>query len=208
MKTNHAPKTTEKKRSYKQGARAEATARTAETIVEVFAGFLETGWYNDISLERIAAAANVTVPTILRHFGSKEGILEAITVKFGDEILSRRTVEPGDIDRAIAVIVEDYEITGDVVVRFLAQEDQIPAIRAITDFGRASHRRWCRQTFAPYFDGLAPDRQEWLNDSLVVALDLYTWKLWRRDRGRSAEDVRVFMKTLVLGMIGPVNGAV
>jgi AcrR family transcriptional regulator len=207
MKTNHAPKTTEAKRSYKQGARAESSARTAEAIIDAFAGFLETGWYNDISLERIAAAANVTVPTILRHFGSKEGILEAITAKFEEEILRRRAVAPGDIDRAIAVIVEDYEITGDVVVRFLAQEDRIPAIRAITDFGRASHRRWCRQTFAPYFDGLSPDRAEWLNDGLVVALDIYVWKLLRRDRGRSAEDVRTFMKTLVLGMIGPDSRA-
>ncbi len=206
MKTD-LPFQTESKRAYKQGARAEAAARTADAIVDAFATFLETEWYNDVSLERIAATANVTVPTILRHFGSKEGILEAVNERVAQDILARRTVAPGNIDAAIAVLVEDYELAGDMIVRLLAQEDRIPAIRTITDFGRASHRRWVRAVFAPYLDGLAPDRQEWLNDSLVVALDLYVWKLLRRDRGRSADDVRAFMKSLVLSMIGPVERA-
>ncbi len=206
MKTKTSP--AESKRTYKQGARAEAAARTAQAIVEAFAGFLATEWYNDISLERVAAAAEVTVPTILRHFGSKEGILEGVNVKMEAEIMGRRTVAPGDIDAAIAVIVEDYDVAGDMVIRFLAQEDRIPAIRTITDFGRASHRGWVRATFAPYLDGLAPDQLEWRLDGLVTALDLWVWKLLRRDRGRSAQDVRAFMKTLVLGMIGPIERAV
>ncbi len=94
--------------------------------------------YNDVSLERIAATANVTVPTILRHFGSKEGILEAVNERVAQDINARRTVEPGNIDGAIAVLVEDYDLAGDMTVRLLAQEDRIPAIRTITDFGRAA----------------------------------------------------------------------
>ncbi len=206
MKTN-LPLQTESKRAYKQGARAQAAARTADAIIDAFARFLETEWYNDVSLERIAATANVTVPTILRHFGSKEGILEAVNERVAQDINARRTVEPGNIDGAIAVLVEDYDLAGDMTVRLLAQEDRIPAIRTITDFGRASHRRWVRAVFAPYLDGLAPDRQDWLNDGLVVALDLYVWKLLRRDRGRSPEDVRAYMKSLVCGMIGPIDRA-
>ena len=205
MKTNHAQTTTETKRPYRQGARAEAAARTAHAIAQALKEFLETEWYNDVSLERIAAAADVTVPTVLRHFGSKEGILDGVLAIMEHEITHRRTVLPGDIDGAIAAVVSDYEVLGDMVLRILCQEDRIPAMRKVTDFGRASYRRWLRAAFAPYFDGLTPDRQEWLNDGLVICLDIYVWKLIRRDRGRSAQDVRDYMKTLVLGMIGSVE---
>jgi AcrR family transcriptional regulator len=206
MKANH-PSKTDPKRPYRQGARAEASARTTEAIVDAFARFLETEWYNDVSLERIAQEAGTTVQTVLRHFGSKEGILDGVRDRVEREVMGRRNVAPGQVDAAIAVITEDYEIAGDMMLRFLAQEDRVPAIRALTDFGRASHRRWVRKTFAPYFENLPQERQEWLNDGLVVALDIYVWKLLRRDRGRSAEDVRTFMKTLVLGMIGPESRA-
>lgn len=206
MKTNHPPQI-DSKRAYKQGARAEAAARTAQAIVAALRTFLETEWYNDVSLERIAQAAGTTVQTILRHFGSKEGVLEAVALNLESEITHRRTVAPGDVDGAIAVVVEDYEVLGDMVLRFLAQEDRISAIRKVTDFGRANYRRWVRETFEPYFDGLAPDSQEWLNDGLVVALDIYVWKLIRRDRGRSAQDVRAYMKQLVDAMIGPHDRA-
>ncbi|HEY1124821.1 MAG TPA: TetR/AcrR family transcriptional regulator [Sphingobium sp.] len=197
---------TDAKRSYRQGARAEASQRTADAIVRAFATFLETEWYNDVSLERIAAAADVTVPTVLRHFGSKEGILTGVQKQFETEIIARRAVAPGNIDGAIAVVVEDYETAGDMVLRFLAQEDRVPAIRTVTDFGRSSHRGWVGEVFKPYLDGLTPDRREWMTDCLSIALDIYVWKLMRRDRGRSAEDVRAYMKSLVCSMIGPTNG--
>jgi len=207
MKTNRKPEA-DSRRPYRQGARAEASARTADAIVNVFAKFLETEWYDDVSLERIAQGAGTTVQTVLRHFGNKEGVLAAVGARIEQDVMGRRAVEPGNVDAAIAAITEDYEIAGDMMLRFLAQEDRVPAIRALTDFGRASHRRWVNAAFAPYRDGLAPDRQAWLVDGLVIALDIYIWKLLRRDRGRSAEDVRAFMKTLILGMIGPDRPAV
>lgn len=207
MKTNHASKTTETKRPYRQGARAEAAARNAEAVIDAFRTFLNTDWYNDISLERLAAAANVTVPTILRRFGNKEGILEALTARFEQEILMRRTVAPGDIDAAIAVLVADYEVAGDMILRLLAQEDRIPAIRNITDFGRGRHRDWVRSTFATHLEGLPPDVAEWRLDGLTTALDIHIWKLLRRERGRSPEDVRAYMTSLVCAIIGPSDRA-
>lgn len=198
-----SPPASETKRAYRQGARAEAAARTAEAIVAVFRNLMETGWYNEISLERVAKAAKVTVPTILRHFGSKEGLLEAVALQYSHEVIATRKIRPGDMDAAIDGVITDYEEAGEMVLRFLAQEDYIPAMKAVTDYGRAHHRQWIADNFAPYLEGLDQTERDWRIDGLVVALDIYTWKLWRRDRGRSPEDVRQFMKQLVTAIIGP-----
>lgn len=197
------PSLTEPRRAYRQGARAQAAAQTAETIIDVFLRHLETRWYDDISLATIAKDAGVTVPTILRHFGSKEGILEATGKRFEGEVLVRRHVGSSDIDEIIAALLADYESSGDFMMRFLAQETRFPALKAMTDLGRAQHRLWVRRCFAPYFDGLTPEQEEWQLDGLIMALDLYVWQVWRRDRGRSPEEVARFMRTLVDAILGP-----
>jgi AcrR family transcriptional regulator len=202
MKENQSVQA-EPRRSYRQGARAEAAARTAQAIVAAFGQLLESHWYDDVSLERVAQDAGTTVQTLLRHFGSKEGVLRAFAARLDQDVLARRGVAPGDVDAAIAGVVSDYEQVGDMVLRFLAQEDRIPTLRAIADFGRAGHRRWVRMVFAPWLDGIAPEEEERRLDGLVVALDLYVWKLLRRDRGRSEAEVRAYMKALICGILGP-----
>lgn len=192
----------EPKRAYRQGARAEAAAKTADAIVVACTNFLATEWYDDISLERLARAANVTVPTVLRHFGSKEGVLQAVGERFQVDAMVRRSIMPGDIDGAIGVVVEDYEVGGDMVMQFLNQEGRIPGIKAITTIGRRGHRAWVREIFAPWLDGLSPEEEVWKLDGLVVSLDLYVWQVLRRDRGRSPDEVKRFMRSLVRGIIG------
>jgi len=198
---------TEQKRPYRQGARAEAAARTAATILDTFIGHLETHWYDDISLATVAQSAGVTVPTILRHFGSKEGLLEAVGRHFETEVSARRHVTSGDIDAIISALMVDYEMAGDIMMRFLAQESRFPAVKQLTDIGRAQHRSWVRRCFDQYFSGLTPEQEEWQLDGLIMSLDLYVWQVWRRDRGRSPEDVKRFMRTLVDAILGPKSGS-
>lgn len=200
------PPLTEPKRTYRQGARAQSAAQTAETIIDVFLRYLETHWYEDISLATIAREAGVTVPTVLRHFGSKEGILEATAKRFEGEVLVRRKVGSTDIDEIIAALLSDYESSGDFMMRFLAQEARFPALKAMTDLGRSQHRMWVRRSFEPYFEGLTPEQEEWQLDGLIMSLDLYVWQVLRRDRGRSPEEVARFMRTLVDAILGSKPG--
>ncbi|MBN8829060.1 MAG: TetR/AcrR family transcriptional regulator [Sphingomonadales bacterium] len=196
------PPLTDHKRTYRLGARAEAAARTADAILDAFLEYLERDWYDDISLVRVAKAAGVTVPTILRHFGSKEGLLEAVGKRFAGEVLKRRDLAPGDIDGSIAALVADYETAGDMMMRFVAQEERFPALKTLTSMGRSEHRAWVRRSFAPYLEGLSEEQVEWRLDGLIMALDLYVWQVLRRDRGRSAEEVCRFMRSLVDGILG------
>lgn len=195
------------RRPYRQSARAEAASRTAEAIADAFLGHMASHWYDDISLASVAKTAGVTVPTILRHFGSKEGVLEAIGKRFETEVRERRRMTPGDIDGAIAALVADYETAGDMMMRFLAQETRFPALRRLTDVGRVQHRSWVRESFAPCLAGLTPEQEEWQLDGLIMSLDLYVWQVLRRDRGRSPEDVKRFMRALVNGILGSKPGS-
>lgn len=200
MKTNHALSDTPK-RPYRQGARAEAAARTAAAIVDAFYDYLQSHWYDDITLDMVAARAGVTVQTILRRFGSKEGVLDSVRDKIDTDVEHRRAVADGDVAAAVRAVVDDYEAVGDLVIRFLAQEGRIAAVRSICDFGRSDHRRWIADSFAPQLAGLDPATRAWRIDALATALDVYVWQLVRRDSGRDRADVERFMTLAVRSIL-------
>ncbi|GAC1618856.1 MAG: hypothetical protein NVS9B1_27700 [Candidatus Dormibacteraceae bacterium] len=63
-------------RAYKQQVRAE---RTAETRARILAAALATlPDANDLQMEEIARRAEVSIPTIYSHFGSRGGLLSAL----------------------------------------------------------------------------------------------------------------------------------
>lgn len=181
-------------RGYRQGARAAATAATGERILQAFLQRIRTQWFDEITLDAIAADAGVTVQTVVRRFGGKEGLLTAACAQIREDILARRRVAAGDIPNAIDALARDYEALGELVMHMLAQEGRYPAIRVITDTGRRSHRDWVAELFAPWLGKLAPATRRSTLDALVVATDLYVWALIRRDLGRSLSDY----KSLVL----------
>lgn len=206
MKSKSTTAKPSRKRSYRQTARAESAEETAVRIVDAFRRFLLTDWYDDITLGRVAEAAGVTIPTILRRFGSKEGVLEAAWNQLAVDIKKRREIPPGDVDAAIRAVVDDYDDAGALYIRALAQEDRIPILRTMNDIGRREHRAWIENAFARQLDGLDPAGREWRVDGLVMALDVYTWKVLRLDRGRPAADVRSLMKQYVNAVLGPDAG--
>src|SRR4029079_2648129 len=87
-------------------------------------------------------------------------------------VAHERVAPEGDVDAALAVLVEHYELGGDTVMLMLAQEANDEQVHRLTENGRRMHRDWVRSTFAPVVSG-----REDLLDLLVVATDVYTWKL-------------------------------
>jgi hypothetical protein len=79
----------------------------------------------------------------------------------------------------VRIVVDHYERRGRTALLMLAQEGYDDVARKATDRGKAMHRGWVRDAFAPATD------DETLLDLLVVASDVYTWKLLRIDRGHS-----------------------
>lgn len=194
------------RRTYRQSARALAAEATAQRIIEAFDRQLRERWFDEIRLEDVAQGAGVTIQTVIRRFGGKEGLLDAMHDQLGTEIRQRREVEAGDATAAISAIVEDYEQIGDLIIRTLAQEDRYPAVRKMTDAGRDMHRQWIAGAFNPWLEALDEEARRRATDALVVAGDIYVWKLVRRDMGRPVVEYRGLVESLCAAALGvPVS---
>jgi len=185
------------RRAYRQGARAEAAEATGQRIVDAFLAHLQNAWFEEITLDAVARDAGVTVQTIVRRFGSKQGLLEAVPERMRHKVLLRRGMSVGDIDRTVDLLIADYEETGDFLTRFLAQEERHPALRVVSDYGRAGHRQWLSESFAPWLDPLPERVRNTTLDALVVATDVYVWKLVRRDMRRSAAELKAIVTRMI-----------
>src|SRR3954454_7595259 len=64
-------------RPYTQVKRAQERERTRGALLDAARDVFLSGAWEETSLEAIAARAGVTKQTLLRHFGSKRGLLEA-----------------------------------------------------------------------------------------------------------------------------------
>jgi AcrR family transcriptional regulator len=169
-------------RRYRMVARAETAARTHRQILEAaFALYTERD-FDQVSLEDVAARAGVSVRTVLRRFGSKEALVDAVA-QAGDQAVEdrRQDVAAGDAAAAVRCVVGDYERYGDAIMRLLAQEERVPAFRPIAERGRRLHHEWVERTFAPQLARRRGAARQRLLIELIAITDVYTWKLLRRD---------------------------
>ncbi len=189
-------------RPYKQASRAEAAAETAERIIAAFLSRARIDWMDEITLERVAADAGVTVQTVIRRFGGKEGLLAASAKRFGEGVVARRgEIAAGDWRRHVRAAADDYEVSGDFVLRLLAQEARWPALRPVLDNGRAGHREMVRAVYGPWLERAGPEAAR-LTAAVVAATDVYTWGLLRRDQGLDAQQTWIAMAELTGGLLG------
>ena len=170
---------------------------TRERILEIAgAQFLERP-YEDVTLRGVARDAGVALQTVVNHFGAKEDLFMACVERLGNEIEARRAAQPGDVAGAVRALVDDYEITGDGTIRALPLEERIPALAAGLRQGREHHEAWVQATFPGALRGLRGAARQRRIAQLVVATDVYTWKLLRRDRGFTEEQTATTMQELV-----------
>ena len=190
------------RRTYTMRARATSAAATRQSILDEAAALLKTHFRSDIHLDDVASAAGVSVQTIMRLFGSRAALLEAAVEELGHYISRQRDqAAPGDIDGAIAGLFDHYEEVGDIVIHNLANEGD-PALQPGITMGRLRHRQWVEHHFAPQLARHDPSKQDMLVDALVCACDVYTWKLLRRDMGRSRRDAEKTMALTVKTLLG------
>jgi AcrR family transcriptional regulator len=189
------------KRSYTMTARAEAAEETRLRIVRSAFELQAERLTTEISLEDVAARAGVSVQTVLRRFGSKARLFEESLKLVNAEIAEERRAPADDVPGAIRVLVDHYEKRGEFALLMLAQESAFHHVRRMSEAGKQTHRAWVADVFAPHLEDLPASRREELLDLLVVATDVYTWKLLRRDRGHSRAQTEQRMNTLVSALL-------
>ena len=177
---------------YSMELRAASAEATRERIVEAAHELFLERWYDDVTLAVIAKRAGVSGQTVINHFGGKEPLFNVVQERFGRDVVSRRySATPGDVESIVDVLVDDYEITGDAVIRLLALEEKVPSVGPRLAVGRKGHRDWVEAMFG------APD----VTPELVVATDVYTWKLLRRDQGLSRKKTAASIRRLIQGIL-------
>ena len=153
---------------------------------------------DQISLDEVARRAGVTVQTVIRRFGGRDGLLAAAVERETENVRRRRNqAVPGDPAGAIRILIEDYEITGDPVMKMLAEEGRVPGLRPIVEGGREVHRAWCASVFAPALARLSGLERVRRLAQFVAICDVYTWKLLRRDARLSRRQTALAMIELL-----------
>lgn len=181
-------------RTYDNSRRSRLAAETTERIAETTEMLLAGGPIGEVTLQAIADGAGVSVQTVLRHHGSRDGCIGAV----GERLLARiedqrgRT-PPGDVDAALTALLDHYEAEGRLILNLLAQEESDLTARSAVQEGRDYHRAWVERVFGPRIS--SSDRE--VVDALVAATDIYVWKLLRLDLGRSREDTFSVLHRLV-----------
>jgi AcrR family transcriptional regulator len=184
-------------------ARAEAAEATRHRIMMAARDLIGKHWYADVTLEQIAREAGVTVQTVIRRFGSKDGLVDAAINELTPTVESQRAQAPaGDVAGAIQVLADHYEEWGELSMRVLAQEERVPALERLAAIGRALHREWVEQTFEPFLNNTQKSARARRTAQLVALTDVYMWTLLRRDCKLKRRDTEKALVEMIQGLVG------
>ena len=197
--TVEPPKTP--KRPYRMTARAEATEATGNAILDAALAAFERLPFEQVTLKDVAAQSGVTVQTVLRRYGSKELLFEAMAQRERVRITTARAVpEDADLETALGALIDHYEEDGDVVLHLVAQERHSALVQEVVQDGRRIHRVWVERHCGAALAGARGQERERRIHAAIAATDLSTWQLLRRDLGLDRGEVEATMITLLNGM--------
>ena len=187
-------------RGYVMTARARAAEETGTRILDAAAALFPTRPYAQLTLGALADRAGVSVQTVVRRFGDKDGLVAAAAQRVGAKVADQRGRAPvGDLPGIVDNLVEHYEQQGRVALRLLAEEETSPAVATLARQGRELHRAWCRRVFEPWLTTTTGAARRRLLAQLVATCDARTWQLLRLDEGLSRADTRLAL----LEMLAP-----
>lgn len=191
-------------RPYRMTARADAAERTGQAIVDAVLSLIpEHGW-DEITLEAVAARAGVSVRTVIRRFGSKEGLIAAVGARARELILAQRTGgTPGDLDGIAAELTEHYERWGANALWLLEHRRRVPLLDAQARDGIALHEAWVRDVFAPNLAALGGGRavRRRRLAQLAAVTDVHTWELLRHRAGLDRRQTELAIRELCAGIL-------
>jgi AcrR family transcriptional regulator len=195
------------RRPYKKVAREQSQQRTRDALLDA----ADEELYNDrlqrASLDELSRKAGVTKQTLLRHFGSRDGLIEAAIGRTTEIVRRERGRAPvGDVPGAVENLMDHYERWGGLVMRVLAEEHRIPLVRKMTDHGRQVHYDWVDYAFAPQLADLDEQTRLRRRATLIVLCDVHTWWLYSHDLGLERSEISAILTDLIERLLADGDG--
>ena len=189
-------------KSYNNTNRRRKAEETKLLIIRAWGRLWTKYPIHDITLDMIAEEAGVTTRTVLRKFGSKEGLLTASLSYDPAEItIDRAQAIPGNVDNILQTLLAGYEKMGDAAIRTIQLESELEIARTIGNKGRAMHRSWCKAVFADFLPPVNSIHYEIQLTSFIAATEIYLWKLMRKDLAMSKKATFKVFKNMLEGVI-------
>jgi AcrR family transcriptional regulator len=182
------------KREYKQVERAKTQKRTREALIEVASDeFFEGNWLES-SLDSLSRKAGVTRQTLLRHFGSKDGLLMQSLMRGAAQVRDQRWSTPTkDIPGAVDNVLDHYEEWGERSVRLGAWQRGPTVFALFSNAARQIHYDWVEHAFAQWLELLDDETRAQRRAILIVLCDVQTWWILSNDLGLPREEVHAIL---------------
>jgi AcrR family transcriptional regulator len=190
-------------RPYKQVARARAQERNRDALVDAALNQFYEGRWQKVSLEALAARAGVTKQTLLRHFGSKDGLLLQALLRGAEQVLDQRWSAPtDDIAGAVANLVDHYEAWGERALRIGAWQDGPAFLAKLSQTARQLHYDWVEYAFGTWLDRREGEARARRRAALIALCDVHTWRLLSHDLGLPRSQVRATLTEAIERVLG------
>lgn len=190
-------------RPYRQVARARSQRRTQEALLDVALEEVFNDSWHDVSLESLASRGGVTKQTLLRHFGSKEGLFLQAIARVGAQVMEQRwTVPEGDVRGALDNLIDHYEEWGERSLRIGAWERKRSGVFAkLSKAARMVHYAWVERAFAPWLRDLDDQARARRRAALIAICDVNTWWLLSHDLELPRAEVHATLAAAVEGLL-------
>ena len=190
-------------RTYRMGARAESIKETGDRILDAALVLFAEHPVDRIRLDEIAGRSGVTVPTIVRRYGGKSGVVVALVEREFTRIAARRTAHTDDpIREVIRDLVAHYERYGLLILKVYSESPLIEGLAEVAARARECHVAWCRVTLGRRITGDPAVHARRLAAAIAVC-DATTWRILRQDGGLDASQTRVALGE----MLAPILAA-
>lgn len=178
-------------RPYRQVSRANAQRRTRDALLDAAEREFFDGHWERASLESMAASAGVTKQTLLRHFGSKDGLFEQAVARGYSQVSGQRLSAPrDDIAGAVDNLLDHYAQWGERSLRIAAIGGGSGLLADVSRQARQFHHDWIQHAFGVALERLRGRHRAHRRAALIALCDVHTWWLLSNDLSLARAEVR------------------
>ena len=184
-------------RQYTKVARARSEERTRVELLDAAERAYFSGSWERTTLADVAAEAGTTKQTLIRHFGSRDGLVQAGAERSFERIGEQRMAAPvDDIAGAVDNLLDHYDEVGErALVLSAARGDD--AMGEFAAAGKKFHHGWVDHAFGAWLSKRGSAERKRIRGALIALCDVQTWAILSRDLGFPRAQVRATLITAI-----------